>query len=661
MFIQNVLNRNFQYNNQKFENKTNNYSKNQVFTGNSELLKKTINLTSEELSGVTYISEIYDKILSMISSLNGIYQTKFKSLYPNLVSGEKVKGFIFDSLNGFNNRRLQVVRFNSKNNSDELLTFGILDKENKNLLRYRVDKNGTVLVTSKKENLGLVSQNPFSDKTKIESAKYLKNLISEMEKLKFYSENFKTINRRTIDSKDDTKVFDTMRSLYELKHSEGIKDEIGKIVSNYKRLSQTLNFRQGKYALALKKAYFGDSVSAKTKGIVLKNYNKSGNTYSFCPLQSKDDDRLFRIFILDNDDKMTNAFVFFESGKVARVKTTSLGSNDLRPNNLIDISDEEIKNYNLSEILDTLNTEFNKFEDFIEDYKVKRKQRSINTSEVAQDRQLKLEQRKKELEQKAQIKALAKQEKENQKQLKLEQRKKESEQKAQIKSIVKQKQTKTESRVKYATVTTQTKNDKVYYNDKVFSPDNLTGHNIDSTISLYKNMTLSSIKELLDNIFSLPVEKRSTQFIHEKLPNGNIFAGRFHMKASDGADITVSRVKSPKYVDFTYYSINVKKSNKEYTFNIDPVVSKILASENGKPIINRKYMVTHISKDEFLSKYPEAINLPIYIKELSKVETDGVRKYIDSSSKISSNQSVINQKEKEIQEILQKSADDLFD
>lgn len=177
-------------------------------------------------------------------------------------------------------------------------------------------------------------------------------------------------------------------------------------------------------------------------------------------------------------------------------------------------------------------------------------------------------------------------------------------------------------------------------------------------IPTYEELTLNSIVDNLAKIFKTPIEERSSHLIHERLSNGNLFNGRFSMKASDGAEVIVTRMKSPKYVDFLYYSIKVNNKNGGFVLNLDPDFMKILEStKDGKPVIDKRNMVRHISKNEFLAQNPEAINLPKYLSEIFEVRNDTERKIVKSNAKQRSVKEIIRKQEEEIQELLSHDGD----
>lgn len=660
MLINNIFFNNNQYKNNKLPVRSTHQNQ-QVFTGKAEQISKEIQLTPEDLQKVSFIADKYEQILKIFSSFNGIYQQKFKSLYPNIVSGEKIKGFVFESIAGLKNKHLQIVRFNTKANSDELLTFGLLDYQNKNLLRYRIDKTGKVCISSEKENLNQLSINPFNNE--IQYSNYLNSFIEEIKNFSFYSKNFKTINKNSSNTSPQ-KVIENIDKLKNVQSSTGIKPEIDKIVQTYSDLTNVLNLNRGKDALELKQAYF-KNVNPKTKGLVI-NDSKNTQSITYCPLMSKEDNRVAKIVIHNNNNDLENIFVLFADGRIAKQKKLSEETNAFRPNNLEYISDNDIQNFKIKNIFESLNKEFEEFKKFIIE---NRNSKTAEKNKIIQEKKLlqaKLQEEKllKKLEKeqikqeklalKAQKELLAQEsarkkheekiKKLAEKDAKIAAEKLIKEQKQIQKAEIKKtqiKEVKTKKATPNNTAQTQEKNKQQKVQHEIKFPS-------------YNEMRLNKITDELNQIFNLPVEKRSPHLTHEKLSNGTIFAGRFSLKASDGTNITVSRIKSPKYVDFTYYSIKVKKDGKEFIFNIDPDTSKILKSKDGKPEINKKNMVSYISKEDYLKDNPEASNLPEYLNEICEYKTSASRKIIKNDTK-SKKQIFLEEQEQEVLKALMDS------
>lgn len=661
MLINNIFFNNNQYKNNKLHVRST--PQNQlVFTGKAEQISKEIQLTQEDLQKVSFIADTYEQILKIFSSYNGIYQKKFKSLYPNIVSGEKIKGFVFDSIEGLKNKHLQIVRFNTKANSDELLTLSLLDSQNKNLLRYRINKNGRVCISSEKENLNQLSINPFNNE--VQYSNYLNSFIEEIKNFSFYSKNFKTINKNSSNTSQQT-VINNIESLKDIQNSTGIKPEIDKIVQNYSELTNVLNLNRGKDTLELKQAYF-KNVNPKTKGLVI-NDSKNTQSITYCPLMSKEDNRVAKIVIHNKNKALENIFVLFSDGRIAKQKKLSEETNAFRPNNLEYISDNDIQNFKIKNIFESLNKEFEEFKKFIIET---RNSKTDAKNKIIQDKKLQQEKLQKE-------KLLKKLEKEQIKQEKLalkaqkeliakesarkkqeEKIKKLAEKNAKIaaeKLIKEQKQIQKAENKKTQIKETTTKN-TAQIQEK--TKQQKVQHEI--KFPSYNAMRLNKITEELNQIFNLPVEKRSPHLTHEKLSNGTIFAGRFSLTTLDNANITVSRIKSPKYVDFTYYSIKVKKDGKEFIFNIDPDTSKILKSKDGKPEINKKNMVSYISKEDYLNHNPEANHLPEYLNEICEYKTSAPRKIIKHNTK-PQKQIFLEQQEQEVLKALNMDSENLMD
>lgn len=660
MFIQNVFSIN-NYNKNSINNNSIKKS-NPNFTGN---ITKEIQLTTKEFQQVSEISEWYDKILKIFTSLsNGLYQTKFKALYPNLVSGEKIKGFVFNSFKELKNKNLQIVKFNTKENSDELLTFSILDKNNKNLLRYRINKLGKATISAEEENLSNLSVNPFQQNAIIDYDKLLNSFQAEIENLGFYSENFKDIYRKTLGraSVDFSQAFSKVKSFQK---SSGINvEDIVSINDNYANLNQIINAKNGKDALSLKQLYFGSDFSSKTKGLVFKNIGPHDNIVSFCPLFSKDDNRIFKIVIMDKNKNPENALVFFDDGKVAKQKILNLETNGYRPNNLEFISDEEIQDLGLKNILSIVNTKISDFKNFVIE------KRNILISEkntIRENNRIKKEAREQKIleekrikkEEKARIKEEAKEQKIlEEKRIKEEKKAKNLEQQ-QLKKQAKEEMIRLkEMHKEQLKLEKQSETSKVEKRNPNINKHSRIAHFAPS----YKNFLLTDLIDALTKLFDTPVEKRSPHLIHEKLANGNIFAGRFYVKAQDGSNITVSKIKSPKYVDFTYYSIKIEKDGKEFVMNIDSTTGKIISSKNGKPIIDSNNNVLYISKDKFFNKNPESKNLSKYLNEIFEIKSDGKREIVNSSLKFKNQEKLLKQKEEDILEALEQNQDiDIFD
>ena len=137
----------------------------------------------------------------------------------------------------------------------------------------------------------------------------------------------------------------------------------------------------------------------------------------------------------------------------------------------------------------------------------------------------------------------------------------------------------------------------------------------------------------INNIFSTPVEQRSARFSHERLSNGNIFSGKFFVTLPDKTQISVTRIKSPRYVDWEYYSIKIQKGNEQCIMNLDTTNAGIITStKEGKPIL-KGAKITYTPMSEFAEQDTFAPYMPYYLNELFKGEVK-IGRIIDSKMKL---------------------------
>ncbi len=544
---------------------------------------KQFSLESTKLQKIETISKIYEKVLKYFNSLNGIYQKKFKSLYPDLVAGEKIKGFLFNSVLPDGNR-LQVSRLNTRQDSDELLTFGILNSGNDTIERYRVSKTGDVLVMKKKDAGDCKFIEP--------NFRYLDKSLKEFQNLGLYSDNFVLLNKKLHGTEQNTSVSEILNNINNLNNSLGLEPEIQTVCSQASKLYDALALKNCKKAFLFKKMFLGDDTSPKSKSLLFKKLFNNKN-YAFCNIKSNSDNRVFKVIESGQNGEISNVFLFFKDGKIAKVKDKYKDKAVYRSNEFVFLNDKEIWELQLPEILRNLGAKLEEFSSFIA--RQYSKPCSLNTELKSVDKPAPVETKQTVTPQ-------------NTPQVKNRQ-----------KDLLHQKK--------------EIKKEARHLSDS--SGDLKTVLiNVDPVLK-YNELSISSVTAQLYDLFQTPVENRSPHLIHEKLSNGKIFPGRFSILASDGANITVTKVKSPRYVDFVYFSIKINKNNNEFVINIDPENGRILEStKDGKVIIDKRQFVKHISKKEFLEQQPLALNLPEYFNEIFDYRADCERIFINSDLKI---------------------------
>ena len=103
MLVNNINSKNF------YKPQVYSQSNNISFGANLKITKEIL-LKPEEMKNVSFISEVYMRVLEHVAKLNGEYRTKFKESFPNMLAGEGKRGFVFNELVKDSDNRLQVVK-----------------------------------------------------------------------------------------------------------------------------------------------------------------------------------------------------------------------------------------------------------------------------------------------------------------------------------------------------------------------------------------------------------------------------------------------------------------------------------------------------------------------------------------------------------------------
>lgn len=736
MIIQNIFTNN-PYKSQYQQSQRNSIS----FEARKLKLSKEIVFDEKQFEQLSFIAKAYRKAMEFSSKLNGVYRYKFKDCFPGMVAGEVKKGFVFEGLLPSKNKKLQVAKLDA-HNEKELFSLRVVDKDYNDLLTCRVNKDGTALLTSDTFSAPTLRVNPFEQKTKFNSDKFLTMLSEEFSDLELYSDNFISISRTLKGNMNPKTVRSTVAHLRELQKSSGLKPEMDFLIANYTELDSLLKIGRSTNAVTYKRMYFGDDYDC-AKGILFRNVGQNGETYLYCPAKSKDDNRVLRLVVQDKDGKIKNGFVFFEDGRVMKqVNVEGMKAEDFRIQNLALLSDNEIESLNLRATMDVVNQNITNFKSFVagkvqakSDKKARRKAELIQKAERKEQRlerriekekiSAQKEKARKEKEEARKVKEQAaeklRQEKEEARIAKeqqaarlkqqreefsllreaekivLEEEKEILEQRklqAQLMNIARRAKSvqekmlgalnpKVNSKVRAAERRIEDRyatKELVPKKEEVFKPRKRLTAKKDQSKTTYTNLELRpvtrqvvtsrltfnqfSIPKFVNNLtdlFETPVDERSPHLIHEYLPDGRIFKGRITIKTFDGAQVTVSKIKSPLYVDFSYYSVKVVKDGQTYILNFDKEVGKLLESTpKGRLVIDEKHRVHYVAKSVFAKECPIADKIPTYLEEFF-VKRDDAEKVVLSTglkvSNFSSQDKILAQREQEILEALKLEPD----
>ena len=283
MFIQNI-----QVSNNQNKYTYNSQSRNISFGANKLRISKEVILNAEQIEQLSFIADIYKKVTAFYSGLNGPYSYKFKDCFPNMLAGEKRKGFIFEGLLPRNDRRLQIAKLDPSS-QDEVLSLRIVDKEYNDLLTCRINNDGKAQISADEKYIPLWKSNPFAKNAELNYDNFLSKLYVSFLNLKTYSENFIKISRQLKANMNEKTVSEAISHIQLVRISQGIKPEMDELISNYSELDSLLRLGRATNAVTYKRMYFGDDYDCG-KGMLFKNIGKNGETYLYCPAKSKDDD-----------------------------------------------------------------------------------------------------------------------------------------------------------------------------------------------------------------------------------------------------------------------------------------------------------------------------------------------------------------------------------
>jgi len=170
----------------------------------------------------------------------------------------------------------------------------------------------------------------------------------------------------------------------------------------------------------------------------------------------------------------------------------------------------------------------------------------------------------------------------------------------------------------------------------------------------FLDMNFEDLAQNLNKVFTTPVEERMSHLVHEKLPNGKVFSGRFSFDTFDGTKITISQKVSKQIWNYKYYSINVVKEDLNYTVNLDYENGRFINStKEGKILINNRNSVSYLPRSLMLERNADIVNLPQYIKEISTPHKNPAKQIIKFSTQTKNNASLIKQNEEEVEKVLQ--------
>lgn len=577
---------------------------------NFQAIKK-LPLSTFKTQNADKVFDTYEVISRKYNGFNANFKKDFIQKFPLLRTEIFTKGFLLHS----ENKTFHLV----KNAPRSPLEIKCL-KDNKQI--FSIKKEAENLIIDICDDFDAKLNNSNSQLTKI-LKEFFTKINEELNLLSNYTRFFNHIKRKISNKTTKEEIKDLIaieqKNLLAIQTlpDTHLKTVITELYEQYKDLHELIYQRNGAFTARFKEAYFGKN-SPHEKGLT---FNQNDYKINILPVKiSHKNETGIRTIIFDKDNSVQSAFVLYTNGIVEEVKHKE-NYKKLMSYNLKSLSSEEIKNAEISSLLSTFSVEIQKYKNFIkqyiEDYHIVRHKKVFKTKiEIATEKEHKILEKEKQ----AQIKKFEREAK------KLKRKEEKLKLKAE-KALQKQ-----EERTRRSLLKIKTKPNK----EKKIKTIPISKLTYTKDAKSFMDINLTTLVNLIKEIFATPVEKRNPRFSHERLDNDKIFSGRFFIKAKDGTKISVTKIKSAKYVDFEYYSIKTDKNGTTNVINIDPVSKSIIYTTSDSKVLITDACVKHISKEELAEKFPQSDKIAEYIKELFESNDKG--KIIKSELKIKKKQ-----------------------
>jgi hypothetical protein len=636
-------------------NSTNNsYNKSKLyFTGSGINWKKVGTLAKEELDVMQNIRRDFDIASMAYINLNDAYQAVFKNLYPDIFSTKKLRGFTFHVQGG---KGLQLQKTHNAKNSQELLTFSVINPAENSKLHFKVNNNGDYYVSDADACINKIPKDKL---------KGLNKIGQDMSLLRRYAQNFTTIRKKIEHSKEPLSAKEVLKRMEDAASFDGYKQEAENLAEKFRKVN-TLLYKNQTQAAHLKEEFFGQYFK-KAKGWTFRA--EDGSNITLCPTAIKWADTKFYIVKTDKTGER-KAFLFFTDGKIA--SPVVIGGDralDLRPHNLDYLAPKDLEENGIEGILKFLDKKIDEFEYYILVRRGKTPEQIALHQKVVEERKkifAKARMEKFKAAKEARIKAG------------LEAPKPKRKRGRPRKVVENTINTETKPEIKVQTQHAKVAQAKLVAPKNFSDKPTVSGSKVEQKpvaqkqivkqaktdkYNIYKDTNFEKVVNSLQKILETPAYKRSPHLIHERLSKGRIFEGRFMINAKDGSKVAVSRVKSNKFFDFTYISLRVTKSDGTMNvMNIDPSRMMIIDSVNGTPRLDKYGDMDFLTPLEFLHKNPWAADIPKYMEEILSVEKGAQAKVIEIQKPKKSQAELLAEAEREVQRALRQfeKDDDFF-
>ena len=108
------------------------------------MVKHTVVISPRLLEKTSSIQNSYNQVFETLGNICGRYYNRFKNGFPDFAIGKKLKGLVFKSGVGCDDKNIQIIHYKDKKgkNNERPLIINVLDKSNLPIVKFWINKNG---------------------------------------------------------------------------------------------------------------------------------------------------------------------------------------------------------------------------------------------------------------------------------------------------------------------------------------------------------------------------------------------------------------------------------------------------------------------------------------------------------------------------------------
>ena len=571
---------------------------------NSEMGERTSKIDNEPLDvGHARVLKVYDldeKTFNKIKEIDS-YNDRISKAYSDfaqsirdiltersgIIRKKYVNGFIFTDMLKSDDLYLGLARYTFGTKRDELINFGIFDKDYEEVARFKVMPNGNMQFVVKPTDTAEQSEKIekiFNNELK---SGLLDKLSERMNDICYYHENASQVNKYVTRAGNLT----ALQAVKEMRNGktyyQADTEKIQKLKNDLENIKNIYYQHRGTI-YSWQKDFFKDDLNVRAR--YLHGYiDKLNVNYEFGFTENERCSGL-RVALKDDEGNCIKCYMVDYAGNVYKLVKTPPKN---RPRyfyidsaNMYQLSVKEVLNDKLDVVLSEIYNNIEAYNKFLQENSLSQSNKQSVTAEKPVTTEPKKRGRPRKNSQEAIPKAVRR------------------------------------------IITKPAEQPKIQRTDiaRIEQPSKYTISEA-YPVKPFVSINMENAVAKINKIIATPYEERSPHLVHDLKSNGDVFMNRFSVSAPDGAWVTVSVVQSG--MSSRYYSIRVQKDNQVMYMNLNPETGRIYRCDADNNILHgdegRKLTIL---KEKFAENNPLSANMSMYFDELFAERPETERKTI---------------------------------